>query len=348
MTEIEKENQEIKDALKDWPKIVSKYGRPDKKKAVIQLANTFLPFIALWILMYFSLNWSYWITLGLALINAFFMVRIFIIQHDCGHQSFLKRRNVNNAIGLFCSFFSAIPYKYWSRSHDYHHGHNGQLEVRDIGDIHTLTVNEYKEKSFFQRLAYRIFRNPVVLFILGPIYYILINVRFPLIKLKGWKTVKRAQFYNNVYLILIYTIIAAAVGWKKFFMVQIPIIVLFAIIAVWFFYVQHQHEDTYKQWKSNWEYLLSAVKGSTYYKLPKMFQWLTGNIGLHHIHHLNAKIPNYHLTKCAEENPVLTKYVTTIGFWESLRCMFNHLWDEENQCMISFWRFHRMERAGAI
>ncbi|NND04747.1 MAG: fatty acid desaturase [Saprospiraceae bacterium] len=343
----EQDDREIKEALKDWQKIVSQYGRPDKKKAIVQIFNTFLPFVGLWVLMYVSLSWSYWITLGLAVVNAFFLVRIFIIQHDCGHQSFLKKRKLNDAIGLVCSFFSAIPYKYWSRSHNFHHAHNGQLEVRDIGDIHMLTVNEYRDLPYMKRLAYKLFRNPVVLFVLGPIYYILINVRFPLIDLKGWKNVKKAQFFNNVYLILVYALVAFIVGWKQFFLVHIPIVVLFAIIAVWFFYVQHQHEETYKQWKDNWEYLLSAVKGSTYYKLPKMVQWLTGNIGLHHIHHLNPKIPNYHLTKCAIEHPVLTKYVTTVGFWESLKCMFNHLWDEDNQRMISFWEFRKMERAAA-
>lgn len=341
-------DQQIRETLKDWPKIVAKYQIPDRRKAYTQILNTFLPFIGLWILMYFSLSWSYWITLGLAVVNAFFMVRIFIIQHDCGHQSFLKKRRINDAIGLVCSFFSSIPYEYWSRSHSFHHAHCGQLEVRDIGDINTLTVKEYKEMGFFKRLGYRIFRNPLVLFLFGPIYYLAVNVRFPLISLKGWKKIKWSQFYNNVYLILVYTLVAFIVGWKQFFLVHVPIVVIFAIIAIWFFYVQHQHEHTYKQWKENWEYLFSSIKGSTYYRLPKVFQWLTGNIGLHHIHHLSSKIPNYHLTRVQEENPILTQYVTTVGFWESLSFMFHHLWDEENQRMISFGKFYQMERAGLI
>jgi acyl-lipid omega-6 desaturase (Delta-12 desaturase) len=341
-------DQQIRETLKDWPKIVAKYQIPDRRKAYTQILTTFLPFIGLWILMYFSLSWSYWITLGLAIVNAFFMVRIFIIQHDCGHQSFLKKRKVNDAIGLVCSFFSSIPYEYWSRSHSFHHAHCGQLEVRDIGDINTLTVKEYKEMGFFRRLGYRVFRNPLVLFLFGPIYYLAVNVRFPLISLKGWKKMKWSQFYNNVYLVLIYTLVAFIVGWKQFFLVHVPIVVIFAIIAIWFFYVQHQHEHTYKQWKENWEYLFSSIKGSTYYKLPKVFQWLTGNIGLHHIHHLSSKIPNYHLTRVQEENPILTQYVTTVGFWESLSFMFHHLWDEENQRMISFGKFYQMERAGLI
>lgn len=341
-------DQQIRETLKDWPKIVAKYQIPDRRKAYTQILNTFLPFIGLWILMYFSLSWSYWITLGLAVVNAFFMVRIFIIQHDCGHQSFLKKRRINDAIGLVCSFFSSIPYEYWSRSHSFHHAHCGQLEVRDIGDINTLTVKEYKEMGFFKRLGYRIFRNPLVLFLFGPIYYLAVNVRFPLISLKGWKKIKWSQFYNNVYLILVYTLVAFIVGWKQFFLVHVPIVVIFAIIAIWFFYVQHQHEHTYKQWKENWEYLFSSIKGSTYYKLPRVFQWLTGNIGLHHIHHLSSKIPNYHLTRVQTENPILTQYVTTVGFWESLSFMFHHLWDEENQRMISFGKFYQMERAGLI
>lgn len=341
-------DQQIRETLKDWPKIVAKYQIPDRRKAYTQILNTFLPFIGLWILMYFSLSWSYWITLGLAVVNAFFMVRIFIIQHDCGHQSFLKKRRINDAIGLVCSFFSSIPYEYWSRSHSFHHAHCGQLEVRDIGDINTLTVKEYKEMGFFKRLGYRIFRNPLVLFLFGPVYYLAVNVRFPLISLKGWKKIKWSQFYNNVYLILVYTLVAFIVGWKQFFLVHVPIVVIFAIIAIWFFYVQHQHEHTYKQWKENWEYLFSSIKGSTYYKLPKVFQWLTGNIGLHHIHHLSSKIPNYHLTRVQTENPILTQYVTTVGFWESLSFMFHHLWDEENQRMISFGKFYQMERAGLI
>ncbi|NND32804.1 MAG: fatty acid desaturase [Saprospiraceae bacterium] len=341
-------DDQIRETLKDWPKIVSKYQTPNRKKAFTQIFNTFLPFLALWILMYFSLSWSYWITLGLAVINGFFMVRIFIIQHDCGHQSFFKKRKLNNVTGLICSFFSSIPYEYWSRSHSFHHAHCGQLEVRDIGDINTLTVKEYKELSPAKRIGYRVFRNPLILFIFGPIYYLLVNVRFPLIGLQGWKKIKWAQFYNNVYLLLIYALVAFVVGWKQFFLVHIPIVVIFAIIAIWFFYVQHQHEHTYKQWKENWEYLFSSIKGSTYYKLPRIFQWLTGNIGLHHIHHLSSKIPNYHLTRCKDENPILGKYVTTIGFFESLSFVFHHLWDEDSQRMISFWKFYKMERAGLV
>ncbi|MEZ4949737.1 MAG: fatty acid desaturase [Saprospiraceae bacterium] len=333
---------EIKKFLKNWNDIIAEYSIPDVKKATIQILNSFLPFIGLWILMYYSLEWSYWITLGLAVINAFFLVRIFIIQHDCGHQSFLKSRNVNNTIGFIASFFSTIPYKYWARSHNYHHAHCGQLEVRDIGDIEVLTVEEFNALSKAKQIQYRVFRSPLVMFILGPIYYLGFTLRLPLIKLKGWKKTYRSQFFSNIYMLLVYALLAAIVGWQEFFLVQIPIIVLFGIIAVWFFYVQHQHEDTYKQWKENWEYLLAAIKGSTHYKLPKVIQWLTGNIGFHHIHHLGPKIPNYHLEKCYKENPVLNKYVTSVTFGESLKCMFNKLWDEQQQKMITFKEYKNL------
>jgi acyl-lipid omega-6 desaturase (Delta-12 desaturase) len=340
-TKIEKE---IREYLKNWPNLVHRYAQSDHRKAIIQIINTFLPCIGLWVVMYLTFGISYWLTLGLALVNAFFMVRIFIIQHDCGHHSFFNSRVWNNIIGYACSFFSAIPYRYWARSHSFHHGHSGQLEVRDIGDIHTLTVKEFKELSRWNRFKYRIYRMPLVLFVLGPAYYMLVPNRLPLIKLKGWEASRWSMVKNNILLGGLYLTLGYLLGWKQFFLIQLPIVLLFAIIAVWFFFVQHHHEHTYKQWKENWEYLVAAIKGSTYYKLPKVFQWLTGNIGFHHIHHLNSRIPNYHLEKCARENPILNEFVTEMTFFESLKCMFHKLWDEETQRMISFREFYRRER----
>lgn len=336
--------KEIKQILSNWPEMVKKYQTPDQKKAIIQIINSFGPFLALWVLMYLSLNVSYWLTVGLGVLNAFFLVRIFIIQHDCGHQSFLKSRKINNIIGTLCSMFSMIPFKYWARSHNFHHAHNGQLEHRDIGDITLLTVKEYSQLGAWKRFQYRLYRSPIVMFVIGPLYYILIHNRLPLISLKGWKKEKRALTRNNIGIIVLYLILGFAIGWKKFLLIQAPIIGFFAVIAVWFFYVQHQHEDTYKQWKENWEYLLSAIKGSTYYKVPRPIQWLTGNIGFHHIHHLSSLIPNYNLEKCNRENPIFEKYVTILSFRDSLKCMFNKLWDEERQRMITFREYYRLEQ----
>ncbi|MEM8524938.1 MAG: fatty acid desaturase [Bacteroidota bacterium] len=335
---------EIKEALKNWKSIVKKYQKPSTKKAVVQLVNSFLPFLGLWVLMYFSLSWSYWITLGLAAINCFFLVRIFIIQHDCGHQSFFKKTSWNNAVGFICSFFSSIPYNYWSRVHSFHHGHVGQLDFRDIGDINFLTVEEFRELSLWGRFKYRIFRNPIVLFFIVPMIYMGVMLRYPSINFQGWKNVTQKQLINNTAMLAVYIILGFLIGWKAFLMIQIPIIWFFGVVSFWFFYVQHQHEEGYMRWKDNWDYVLAAIKGSSYYKLPRLFQWLTGNIGFHHIHHLNSRIPNYQLAKCAKENPILQKYTTILTFRDSLKMMFHKLWDEQSNRMISFREFYRMER----
>jgi omega-6 fatty acid desaturase (delta-12 desaturase) len=338
--------EEIKAVLKNWPQIVKEYQTPNVKKAVIQIFNSFLPFLAIWVAMYFSLEVSYWLTLALGFLNAFFLVRIFIIQHDCGHQSFLKSRKVNNVIGQICSYFSMIPYKYWARSHNFHHAHNGQLETRDIGDLNTLTVEEFRQLDKWGRFKYRLYRSPLIMFCIGPVYYLTIHNRLPSKSeiMKGWTKERKALWLNNIGLASIYILMGFLIGWKNFLLVQAPIIVFFGIIAIWFFYVQHQHEENYKQWKENWEYLLSAIRGSSYYKLPKVMMWLTGNIGFHHIHHLSSLIPNYNLEKCNKENPILEKYVNILTFRESIKCAFYKLWDEQSQRMITFREFYQKER----
>ena len=326
----------------------SKYTQTSKTKATIQILNSFLPFIGLWILMYISLDYSYWITLGLGIINAFFLVRIFIIQHDCGHRSFLSNSAARNIVGYVCSLCSSIPYHYWAKSHHIHHSHNGQLEVRDIGDINTLTVREFKNLSPWGKFKYRIYRSIAVMFVLGPIYYVLIHNRLPMIQMDVFKNEKFRLWLNNVILLAIFITLGYFLGWYKFFMTHLTIIVLFSVIAIWFFYVQHQHEEAYKQWKDKWDYLTAAIRGSTYYKVPKLFNWLTGNIGIHHIHHLNPAIPNYNLQKALSENPWINQYVTTITFWESLKLASNKLWDESQQRMITFREYYHLERAGLV
>lgn len=337
-------NQEITDTLKNWKDIVKKYQVPSTRKAVTQLLTSFLPYLGLWVLMYFSLQWSIWITMALGVINAFFLVRIFIIQHDCGHQSFTKYKKLNDVIGYVCSVFSALPYKYWARVHNFHHAQSGVLETIDIGDIPTLTVNEYREASAWRRLRYRIWRYPVITFLIAPIYYIGISNRLPLHRFKNWKKEFWNQSKNNLLIAAVYILLAVLLGWKKFLFVQLFLVFAFGVIAFWFFYIQHQHEHSYKEVKDNWNYLVSAIRGSTYYKLPRVFQWLTGNIGIHHIHHLSSLIPNYNLEKCMRENVIFNKYVTTVTFFQSLKMISHHLWDEERKKMISFAEYYRLER----
>ncbi len=296
--------------------------------------------------MYLLIDVSIWLTLSLAFVNAFFLVRIFIIQHDCGHQSFTASRRFNNAVGYICSLLSFMPYHYWAKSHNYHHGHNGLLfEHRDIGDVNLLTVEEFGRLGRLQRWGYRLYRSPFVLFGVAPMWYILVQQRMPLVRLKGWEQVHLTQMKHNIALLALHLGIVWLLGYKAFVLVHLPIIAVFGVIAMWFFYVQHQHEITYKQWKERWEYVRAAVQGSTYYKLPKVFHWLTGNIGYHHIHHLNSLIPSYHLARCHRDHPIFEKLVTSITFWQSLRFVKNKLWDEDQQKMISFREYFRRHAA---
>lgn len=340
-------DQEIKQALADWPVRFKQYAQSDNSKAIWQIITSFGPFIAIWVLMYHSLEWSYAITWVLALLNAFFTVRIFIIQHDCGHRSYFKDQRWNKIVGWFCSLFTFIPFQYWAQVHDFHHGHSGQLEVRDIGDINTLTVKEFEEATPGKKFAYRLFRMPIITFVVGPVIYLLRNNRFTLVKLQGWQNNRKWLQLNNIFLFAAYGLGCWLLGWKTFLMIQLPIVFLFAIIAVWFFFVQHQHEHSYKQWRDNWDYLLSAIRGSSYYKLPKWLHFLTGNIGYHHIHHLNSRIPSYNLARCAKENPDLQRYVTSVTFFESLKFMFHKLWDEQTERMITFREYYQSRKQAA-
>ena len=337
--------EEIKQALGNWPAMLKEYAEANASKAWVQILTSYLPFIGLWVLMYFSLRVSYLLTLALAFINAFFLVRIFIIQHDCGHRSYFKSQKLNRIVGWACSFFSTIPFKYWARVHDFHHGHCGQLETRDIGDIDTLTVEEFRALSGWGKLKYRVYRMPLVTFVIGPIHYFLINNRIPLVRLKPFRGMIWSQTINNLAIVGVILSLGFLIGWKVFLLVQTPIILFFFIIAIWFFYVQHQHEHTYKTWKEDWEYLMAAIKGSTFYNLPRLVHWLTGYIGYHHIHHLNSGIPSYNLARCAKENPVLNQYVTKVTFWKSLSYIRHKLWDEKEQRMITFTEFYRKEKA---
>lgn len=332
--------------LKQLPTIVKSYQLPNTRKAIIQILNSFLPFVAIWVAMYFLIDVSFWLVLPLAAINAFFLVRIFIIQHDCGHQSFTPNRKANDLIGEVCSMLSFMPYRYWAKSHNFHHGHNGILwEHRDIGDINLLTVNEFKALPRWKKFHYALFRSFPVLFVIGPAWYLLIQNRFPLIRLKGWEHAHRALWKHNLLLIGLHVGIILLLGYKAFLMVHLPILLFFSVIAIWFFYVQHQHETAYKEWKDKWDYIRAAVQGSTFYNLPKMFHWLTGNIGYHHIHHLNPLVPNYELARCHEENPILDQVANKITFIQSLRCMFNKLWDEEQERMITYREYFRKYRS---
>jgi len=216
-------------------KSFSRYTQTDKSKAIIQIINSFGPFIGIWILMFYAFDYSYLITFLLGIVNAFFLVRIFIIQHDCGHRTFLENSKARAIIGYICSIFSTIPFHYWAKSHHLHHSHNGQLELRDIGDINTLTVNEFKSLDMWGRFKYRLYRSFLVMFILGPIYYVVIHNRIPSINMDVFKNEKWRLWLNNVLLLVMFLTLGYFLGWGKFFITHFTIIVIFSVIAIWFF-----------------------------------------------------------------------------------------------------------------
>ncbi len=331
--------------LKNWKDLIKPYATPEVKLARKEVWKTVLPFVLLFIAAVIVYEFQTWAAFGICLLAGCFLVRIFIIQHDCGHQSFFPDKKKNDRTGFLMSLMTCIPYKYWARSHNHHHAHQGQLDTRTIGDVTLLTVKEYQALSTWGKMKYRIYRSVPVMFVLGPIYYIFIHNRIPFIQFKGWEKEKKALTKTNIYLFLFFSglgLILGAIHWdlwygfKKLTILYTPILLTFAFTSIWFFYMQHQHDPNYKAWKQDWQFVLAAIKGSSYYKLPKVVNFFTGNIGYHHIHHLAPKVPFYKLEKCSQENPVFQKHVSIITFTESIKYAFYTLWDEDGYRMIRF------------
>ncbi len=327
-----------------WVQIVTRYTQPDRRLAVGQLLNSLPPFGLLWYLAYRALAVHYALTLALAAVAAGLLVRIFIIQHDCGHGSFLATPRWNDWIGRFCSLFTLTPYQAWRHDHAVHHATSGNLDRRGTGDITTLTVDEYLSRPWPGRLAYRLFRHPVVLFGIGPVVQFVLLQRFAKPG-AAWRE-RRSVWLTNAALVVVVGSLGAAVGWREFLLVQLPITALASSAGVWLFYVQHQFDAAYWARQGDWEYSSVALQGSSYYRLPRPFQWFTGNIGLHHVHHLGPRIPNYRLQACHDENPIFHT-AQTMGFIESLRTIPLALWDEANQRLISFGDLTRQRVAAA-
>lgn len=292
--------------------------------------------------MYFSMRVGYWLTFLLSIPAAGFLVRIFIIQHDCGHASFFKTRKANDWVGKVCGIFTFTPYAAWRKSHAIHHAHHADLEDRGTGDVWTMTVEEYQQASPSKRLLYRGFRNPIFLFLFAPALNFVILHRFPLGVKKEWKNGERASVHwTNISIGASFILLGLWLGFLKVLLIQLPIVAIAASVGTWLFYVQHQFEDTYWEHKPDWDYTLAAMEGSSYYKLPKVLQWFTGNIGFHHIHHLSPRIPNYKLEACHNENP-LFQNVVQLTLLDSFHTMFLTLWDEGSQRLITFREAKRL------
>ncbi|SEC27397.1 omega-6 fatty acid desaturase (delta-12 desaturase) [Paenibacillus sp. GP183] len=316
-----------------WRKDMAPYERPHIKHSVWQIINSVVPFLLLWSAAYLSLSVSYWITLPLAVAAGGFLVRIFIIFHDCCHKSFFKNRMANEIVGTLFGILTCVPYLQWRHSHSVHHATSGNLDKRGTGDIWTLTVEEYLSSSWIRRLFYRLYRNPFSMFVIGPIYVFLLEYRF---NRKKAGTKERFNTYiTNVGIIGGAGLLCWLLGWQQFLLIQGPIFLISGSIGIWLFYVQHQFEDTYFEGEENWDFVKAAMHGSSFYKLPKVLHFITGNIGYHHIHHLSPRVPNYYLEKVHSSNAKL-RDVQTITLLTSLKSLRFRFWSEQSKKFVGF------------
>lgn len=314
-------------------KSVMPYANAQTKASIIQLLNTILPFFVFWFLAYQTLSISFWLSLPFSIITAGFMIRSFIIFHDCTHGSFFKSKKLNDFFGTFTGIITHFAYQKWKREHSIHHATSGNLDKRGVGDIWVMTVKEYEEAGKWERLQYRLYRNPLVMFGLGPLFLFLVSNRF---NRKDPKRKERLNTYLiNGILVGMYCLIGFTLGWHVILLVQLPIIYIAGAMGIWLFYVQHQFEDSYFENESEWDFVKAAVDGSSYYKLPGWLEWMTGNIGYHHVHHLAPRVPNYNLEKAHENTPPL-HMATTITLKTSLESIKFRLYDEDNKTFITF------------
>ena len=318
-----------------WYRTTSEYGHSNLRKSLWQLFDTFVPYLVLWAAMIYAVlqHYPYWMTLGLALVAGGILVRIFIIFHDCCHGSFFASRRANTILGYVTGILTFTPFEHWRFAHNTHHATAGDLDRRGLGDIWTMTTEEYLGAPLQRRLAYRIYRNPFILFGPGSALLFLFFQRF---SAKGaGKKERRSVWRTNIALLLLAGIATWTIGLQTYLLVQLPVILIAGSLGLWLFYMQHQFENVYWVRHESWDPIKVALEGSGYFKLPKALRWLTGNIGLHHIHHVRPNIPNYNLQQCHDENPAF-QAVQAITLRTSLRSLQLRLFDEESKKLVSF------------
>jgi len=321
-----------------WHAIVAKYQTPERWRSLWQAANSIIPFLALWYLMYRSLAISYWLTLLLAIPAAGFMMRTFIIFHDCGHGSFFKSRKGNDIMGFITGILTLTPYYEWRHTHAVHHATAGDLDRRGTGDVLTLTIAEYQALSWWKKTGYRTMRNPLIMCTVGSFLVFTVAHRFwhpGSGKREIWSVI-----WTNLALAVIFILMSLTIGWKAFVLVEAPVIFIATGLGVWLFYVQHNFDRTYWERHEQWEFFKAGLNGSSFYKLPGILQWFTGNIGFHHIHHISPKIPNYKLPQAYKENPVF--HIQPLTVMTSLKSLRYRLWDEERKMLVGFRKSEKM------
>jgi len=316
-----------------WRERLAPYAKPDSRRSALDVATSVLPYVALTALMYVTLDVSLLLTLIIAVAAAGFLVRTFIVFHDCAHGSFLRSRRANVWLGTTCGLLVYSPFHSWRHEHAVHHATSGDLDRRGTGDVETLTVAEYARLSEPRRLAYRLFRNPLVMLGAGPIWALLLEPRL----VPRWARARygRQIIATDVALAALVGGLCAAVGWRAVVLVQLPTAMLAGAVGIWMFYVQHQFEDVYWQRREEWNYAEASLRGSSHLQLPKVLQFFTGNIGLHHVHHLNARIPNYNLQRAHDENEIFDG-VPTLTLWDGIGAFRLKLYDEEKGRLVSF------------
>lgn len=317
----------------EWMEIISRYNIPDPVKSWWQIINSVGSYIILWVIMIKTIDISYWLTLLLSVLAAGFMVRTFIIFHDCGHGSFFKSKRLSTFVGIITGLLVFTPYHKWHHDHKIHHQTVGNLDKRGTGDVKTLTVEEYTRLTRWQKLGYRFYRNPFFLFGIAPILLFTIQMRFT-----NKNMTAREKIYvhlTTLALIAAITLLVLTIGWKTYILIQLPVLYIATVHGVWLFYVQHQYRHVKWTESEGWDYKTIALGGSSLFKLPALLNWFTGSIGYHHIHHLSPLIPNYNLKKCHNENAIFHE-VKPITFFSAFESLFLRLWDEKRQMLIRF------------
>ncbi|UYV36928.1 fatty acid desaturase [Rhodobacteraceae bacterium D3-12] len=319
---------------RDWVKTLAHYREPSQLRSAFELGVSVVPFLLLWALAWLALDVSYWLSFALSVVNAAFLLRLFTIQHDCGHGSFFKQRLLSDWVGRVIGVLTLTPYDVWRRTHSIHHSSAGNLGKRGIGDIRTVTVEEYAAMTRRQRLLYRLYRNPITLFVFGPVYLFFVQNRVP-VGLMGGAKYWLSAMATNLALVIALTAIWYFGGWGALLLIFLPSTLLAAAAGMWLFYVQHQFEDTHWNEEDDWQLHDAALDGSSHYVLPQPLQWFSANIGIHHVHHLYSRIPFYRLTEVLRDHKALAE-ANRMTIRQSISCARLHLWDEKSRKLLSF------------